>query len=307
MITAQLVEASRVGPLFTEQNEHLEELRSALVRFGGKLDLFSGWICHCGADDCPARAPEYFPAEQLMAAILTYYNPGENPDQLAADAEGLETEAARFALVEFGTYFDLFECPCGDDNCRSKEGPTLPFYSLLELVWEVWVVRSGYFLRMPTVQEADNAELFKMRNLEMIKLFTERLLTSSMTRWKEMLERYRELHGTAWHQECKHLNDKGRETWMQYVKYNGEEVGVANHPIIMRAHYVLMALPERAGFSLRDMRDTILSLSDAIHALQMLNIADPDITRALYTAVEPMIPIAELKMQLITGKVNPLA
>lgn len=286
-MTTTLMETAAPGidPTFSRRDVSLAQVRGPLLTFASKMDLLDGVVCTCGAPDCPARSAELLVVERLLVAILTNYRP-ESPSQSATGPDGSQANTVRKALMDFGAEWDLFKCPCDDPNCPTTRVHDLGFLELVDLVWHAWVGRSGHLLRSPVAAEIEKAMYFKDRNFRILKQFTDRLITTSMTQWRDMLARSAATRATRLHKEAQHLISHGRTTWMG---------GTANHEEVRRLDYAMIAIPERAGLQSVDVRDGIIALTDGMHAIQMLDIADASFTDALYAPLEPLIPISELK------------
>lgn len=284
--------APSASPSFVERNRDLAEARNALLKFGTEMNMFGGFECGCNNANCYDREPAVFTTSRMLSAIGHNWDPAELPeDKNIGPMELRRITELREALLTFGYAFNLFTCPCDAENCPSRNPNAETTQGLLVSIDRTWHGRAGCYNEMPSDAQAKAAAAVAQDNLKLLQRFTSMAYDQERSLWDAVAERTYLLIDSVLIREATVAADHSIATWMP---------GYRDRKEVKEALAVALRLTELHGMDEDRATRLILGFEKAIMALLTYGIVHKDYSDALYEAMEPKIPINEIRLDMMT-------
>jgi hypothetical protein len=261
------------------------QCREALLLHGTSAGAFDRRICRCADPNCLYLTPATFPLHLLLQEVARVLD-GALP-QPSADA------VLRGPLTLLGDAFDLFSCSCRDPECPALTAREGTINHLASTVFLKWYSMSGVVARDTTDDELNAAEM-GVRNLHTVEAWYHRIEQVGSSHVRELVARFAGDHRSSpWRREAILLASECVDRWIPNPG-SQQEVQAALENALLVA--------EIGGFDRKEAADWMLLWNDLLLALLTRDLADPAVTDALYSPMEPLIPLAVLRLAVFAGE-----
>ncbi len=275
-------------------------LRDAALRFGTEMSMLERATCDhdgCTRPGCPDRATETVTLGRILGVLAEEWDPDDLPeDRGTGPMELRRIQRFRQALTEFGSALGLFACDCGDEWCPKRTPHALTTLDLLAVVAGEWHGRSGCMFRCQHPIDGERiarAEAALDRNRALVTGFRERMEGAPGPDWEAVAARSAEAAQTLSYREARAAATHAIEVWVMERGYHDPEVD--------RIHHLLRDIPRKQGWDERTSASFVRAVTDALDALLLREMLAPEMFAALYSAMEPSIPRADLSTAPATG------
>jgi hypothetical protein len=258
--------------------------RDALLAYGRGQDAFTRRICRCDDPACLYREPTTFPLHLLLQEVARQISAGP------AVASPLHPPL-RDALIALGDEFALFRCVCQDPECPTTSARTGTLAELADTVFLQWYGLSGTVARDEDDDRRAGVEI-AIRNLHTVAAWTARVRDVDAARLAAAAEAYVPSERSSWRHEAKILATESLDEWVPAPLDQDEVRGALEHVLLVA---------ETSGWARETAATLLLLVNDALLALLTRDLADPLVTDALYAAMDPLVPVHALRLDVLAG------
>lgn len=283
-----------------EIDDQIELLREAALRFGTEMSMLERATCDhdgCTRPGCPDRAMETVTLGRILGVLAEEWDPDDLPeDPGIGPMELRRIQRFRQALMEFGSALGLFACDCSEEWCPKRTPHALTTLDLLAVVAGEWHGRSGCMFRCQHPIDGERiarAEATLDRNRALVTGFRERMEAAHGPDWEAVAARSAEAAQTLSYREARAAATHAIEVWVMERGYHDPEVD--------RIHHLLRDIPREQDWDERTSASFVRAVTDALEALLVKEILAPEMFDALYSAMEPSIPQADLNTAPAAG------